>query len=45
MEAYYSYQLAKPLSISLDYKFIANPGYDRDRGPVSVMSFRAHLEF
>ena len=24
---------------------INNPGYNRDRGPVFVPSFRAHLEF
>ena len=45
VEAYYSYQLAKPLSLSLDYQYVSNPGYNKDRGPVSVLSFRAHLEF
>jgi hypothetical protein len=44
-ETYYSYQVAKPLSLALDYQFINNPGYNRDRGPVSVLSVRAHLEF
>jgi high affinity Mn2+ porin len=24
---------------------IVNPGYNRDRGPVLVPSFRAHVEF
>jgi high affinity Mn2+ porin len=24
---------------------IVNPGYNRDRGPVLVPSFRAHIEF
>lgn len=43
VETYYSYQVAKPLA--LDYQFINNPGYNRDRGPVSVLSVRAHLEF
>jgi high affinity Mn2+ porin len=45
VETYYNYQLARPLTLSLDYQFINNPGYNRDRGPVSVLSFRAHLEF
>jgi hypothetical protein len=45
VESYYSYQLAKPLGLSLDYQFINNPGYNRDRGPVSVLSFRVHLEY
>jgi high affinity Mn2+ porin len=45
VETYYSCQLAKPLTLSLDYQFINNPGYNRDRGPASVVSVRAHLEF
>ncbi|HLK61125.1 MAG TPA: carbohydrate porin [Chthonomonadaceae bacterium] len=45
IETYYSYQVARPLSLALDYQFIANPGYNQDRGPVSVISVRAHLEF
>ena len=45
METYYSFQVAKPLALSLDYQFINNPGYNQDRGPVSVLSLRAHLEF
>ncbi len=45
VETYYSYQVAKPLALALDYQFINNPGYNRDRGPVSVLSVRAHLEF
>lgn len=44
-ETYYRYQIAKPLSLSLDYQFINHPGYNRDRGPISVLSARAHLEF
>ena len=45
MEAYYSYQIAKPLALSLDYQIINHPGYNRDRGPVSVASIRVHLEY
>ncbi|HLK58056.1 MAG TPA: carbohydrate porin, partial [Chthonomonadaceae bacterium] len=45
LEAYYSYQLTKPLALSLDYQYITNPGFNRDRGPVSVVSLRAHLIF
>ncbi len=44
LETYYSYQLAKPLSLSLDYQYINNPAYNKDRGPVSVLSLRVHLE-
>lgn len=45
LETYYSFQVAKPLALSLDYQYITNPGYNQDRGPVSVLSLRAHLEF
>lgn len=45
VEAYYSYQISKPLAISLDYQHITNPGYNRDRGPVSLLSLRLHYEF
>jgi len=32
------------LAISLDCQFIDNPAYNRDRGPVSVVGLRFHLE-
>ncbi len=44
-ETYYSYQLTKPLSLSLDYQYLNNPGNNRDRGPASVISVRAHYTF
>jgi hypothetical protein len=44
-ETYYSYQISKPLAVSLDYQFIVNPGYNKDRGPVNVPSIRLHLEY
>jgi high affinity Mn2+ porin len=31
--------------LTLDYQFIANPAYNRDRGPVSVIGARMHAEF
>jgi high affinity Mn2+ porin len=30
---------------SFDYQFVDNPGYNRDRGPVSVLSARVHAQF
>ncbi len=32
-EVYYAYQTSKNTSLSPDYEFIENPGYNRDRGP------------
>ncbi len=43
-EIYYALQLLNWFAISVDYQFIDNPGYNRDRGPVSVVSLRGHLE-
>ncbi|MBN8809373.1 MAG: carbohydrate porin [Sphingomonas sp.] len=44
-EAYYQWQVAKPVAVSLDYQFVANPGYNRDRGPVHVLGIRMHGQF
>jgi high affinity Mn2+ porin len=44
-ETYYSYALTSALRLTADYQFIANPGYNTDRGPVSVFSGRAHWQF
>jgi high affinity Mn2+ porin len=44
-EAYYSYQCSKHLTLSLDYQYVSNPGYNRDRGPVSFLALRAHIPF
>lgn len=33
------------LWLSPDYQFIANPAYNKDRGPVNVLSLRAHVAF
>ena len=43
-EAYYLVQLAKWIALTADYQFIADPGHNGDRGPVSVVSLRLHVE-
>ena len=43
VEAYYLYQVTKPLSLSLDYQFTSNPGYNRERGPALVSGLRVNL--
>src|SRR5208337_5535874 len=45
LETYYAYSVAKWATISLDYQLIADPGYNADRGPVSIFSVRLHVEF
>ena len=31
--------------LTADYQFVDNPGYNRDRGPVSILSARLHAQF
>jgi high affinity Mn2+ porin len=46
IETYYSLPLgAGPWKVTGDYQFVVNPGYNRDRGPVSVMALRLHAQF
>ena len=45
LEAYYSAQLTGWLAATADYQFIANPAYNADRGPVSVLGARLHAQF
>jgi high affinity Mn2+ porin len=44
-EAYYKWQVHERLAVSVDFQYIVNPAYNRDRGPVSVLGLRAHAEF
>ena len=45
LEAYYAYSLNRWATLTFDYQFIDNPGYNADRGPVSVFSGRLHAQF
>lgn len=45
IESYYNAHLWRGIFGGLDLQHIANPGYNRDRGPVWVPGFRVHLEF
>ena len=44
LEAYYSLPIYS-WQLTLDYQFITNPAYNRDRGPVSVVAARMHAQF
>lgn len=44
LEVYYSLPI-HTWQLTLDYQFIANPAYNRDRGPVSVVATRLHAQF
>jgi high affinity Mn2+ porin len=42
LEAYYDAAITGWLGVGADYQYIANPAYNRDRGPVSVLGGRIH---
>jgi hypothetical protein len=43
-ETYYTAHLWRGISLALDYQHVDDPGYNRDRGPVSVVTLRMHIE-
>lgn len=44
-EAYYALSLTSSLILSLDYQFVVNPAYNKDRGPVNFFGTRLHADF
>ncbi len=44
LETYYNLTIYRGVTAAADVQVIENPGYNRDRGPVVVLSARAHLE-
>lgn len=45
IETYYSYALSASTRLSIDYQFIENPGFNKDRGPANVFAGRLHWQF
>jgi high affinity Mn2+ porin len=44
IETYYKLAVLSWLQLTPDYQFVDNPGYNRDRGPVSVFAVRVHAQ-
>jgi high affinity Mn2+ porin len=44
IETYYLFPVFK-WNVTIDYQFIVNPAYNRDRGPVSIIGMRAETDF
>jgi len=42
IETYYDFKIWKSVHATLDYQFVANPAFNRDRGPVSIFAARIH---
>ena len=45
LETYYSVPVGKYAHATLDYQFVDNPAFNRDRGPVSILAARIHAQF
>lgn len=45
VEVFFKEMLLQGIWVTLDYQFVANPGYNRDRGPVNIFAIRTHVEF
>ncbi|WDF74043.1 carbohydrate porin [Novosphingobium sp. KACC 22771] len=45
IEAYYAFRPVGWAALTLDYQHIANPGYNRDRGPANIFGLRVHAGF
>ena len=45
LEFYYDAKLCTFAHLMFDYQFVKNPGYNADRGPVSALAARLHLEY
>ena len=43
-ETYYTAHIWRGISAAADFQHVTNPGYNEVRGPVSVVSFRLHVE-
>jgi len=44
VETYYDFPIWEPVHVAVDYQFVSNPAFNRDRGPVSVFGLRLHWE-
>src|SRR6516164_10441744 len=45
LEAYYRAGVFGFAHVALDYQFINNPAYNRERGPVSIFTLQLHLQY
>jgi hypothetical protein len=44
-DVFYSLNLFKAVWLTADYQHVWNPGFNADRGPVNILTGRAHAEF
>lgn len=44
IETYYNAHLSKYFWVTVDYQFVKNPAYNKDRGPVHVFGMRGYIQ-
>jgi len=44
LETYYRLMTVKWAQLTLDYQYVINPAYNTDRGPVSIVALRVHMQ-
>ncbi len=44
LETYYELAVISAVHVTLDYQWVTNPAYNRDRGPVSLFAMRVHAQ-
>ncbi len=44
LETYYEAAVIPAVHVTLDYQWVGNPAYNRDRGPISIFAVRVHVE-
>jgi high affinity Mn2+ porin len=45
VETYYDFPIWKTVHVAVDYQFVSDPAFNRNRGPVSVFGARLHWQF
>ncbi len=45
LETYYTAHVWRGIYVAPGFQHVENPGYNRDRGPVVIPTFRAHVEY
>lgn len=45
LETYYNAVLTNRISLAADFQRVANPGYNAQRGPVSIYAMRLHIDY
>ena len=45
VETYYDLAAFQHANLTLDYQWVNHPGYNTDRGPVSIVAVRVHVQF